>query len=505
MNGASNKHWVSVSLHFAIDLLAFVVAFLVGLRLRFGGVWLEAFQAYYPGVLLGALVFACTAYIFGLYSPQGAIHSPFKRAAFLGLSYLIAAGLMLAIFYLNFSTRIGRGAMLLSSTATYATVLVHHLWLLHQIRSFRERVALVVGSEADESEVRLLEAFAARYLNFAGIIHYDEYRPTGAAKVLGVVSQMPAIARREGLDRVLCTNRCISDPAMCHCFCELRYSGVSVTPLIGLFEEICQCVPVELITTEWLLSASGSPHMLYIRKLKRGFDIAVSLLGLVLFWPFLLFGIAVVKLTSRGPVFYRQVRAGRFGREFTVIKLRTMRTDAEREVAVWAEPRDPRTVPGGHFLRRYRIDEIPQLWNVLRGEMSFVGPRPERPQFISELARLIPCYHQRMLVQPGITGWAQVNYPYGASVEDAKHKLEYDLYYAKNMSLFLDVFILLDTVRIILVGGLRRSHLKGLPRYQTDTDWLLRPQPSSMAKASSALPSSLRTAAPGGTEYRVPG
>ncbi len=491
MNGAPNQHWVRVSLHFAIDFLAFAVSFMAGMRLRFGAEWLDAFHTYYPGVLLGAFVFACSAYTFGLYSLQGAIHSPFKRAAFLALSYLIAAGLMLGFFYLNFSTRIGRGAMLLGSAVTYATVLAHHLLLLHQIKRFRERVALVVASDADESEVALLKAFAARYLDFAGIIAYDDYQPTGPAKVLGTVSRMSEIARRENLDRVLCTNRCISDPAMCQQFCELRYSGVTVMPLIGLFEEICQCVPVELITSEWLMSASGSPHMLYIRKLKRGFDIVVSLLGLVFLWPFLLLGIAIVKLTSRGPILYRQIRSGRFGREFTVIKLRTMNTDAESNGAVWAEPHDPRTVPGGHFLRCYRIDEIPQLWNVLRGEMSFVGPRPERPEFVTELSRLIPYYHQRLLVQPGITGWAQVNYPYGASVEDSKHKLEYDLYYAKNMSLFLDVFILLDTIRIILCGGMHRSHLKHLPRYQTDTDWIHRTATSSVKLAAEPVAASV--------------
>jgi lipopolysaccharide/colanic/teichoic acid biosynthesis glycosyltransferase len=139
-------------------------------------------------------------------------------------------------------------------------------------------------------------------------------------------------------------------------------------------------------------------------------------------------------------------------------------------------------VPGGNFLRQYRIDEIPQLWNVLRGDMSLVGPRPERPTFVEELSNLIPYYRERLLVQPGVTGWAQVNYPYGASVEDAKLKLEYDLYYAKQMSLFLDIFILLDTVRIILRGGLRKSHLKSLVRHQTETDWLPKLQKTSLAK-----------------------
>jgi lipopolysaccharide/colanic/teichoic acid biosynthesis glycosyltransferase len=173
----------------------------------------------------------------------------------------------------------------------------------------------------------------------------------------------------------------------------------------------------------------------------------------------------IVKIMSPGPVLYRQTRCGRFGKPFSLFKLRTMKLDAESsDTPVWAESNDPRAIPGGNFLRRYRIDEIPQFWNVLRGEMSFVGPRPERPSFVTDLARQIPYYQERLLIQPGITGWAQVNHPYGSSVTDARHKLEYDLYYAKNMSLFLDLFILLDTVRIILRGGLHKPRRTELLR-----------------------------------------
>jgi lipopolysaccharide/colanic/teichoic acid biosynthesis glycosyltransferase len=306
---------------------------------------------------------------------------------------------------------------------------------------------------------------------------------------LGRVNDLKRIADEEGLERVLCTNHSIIDRRACQhlvcqecrqqelCrnhsimdyalsrqFCQLRYSGVTVMPLISVFEEICQCVPVEMVTPEWLLSASGEPRMFYIKKLKRAFDIIVSLAGLLFLWPFLLFGMILVKITSpQGPVFYRQTRSGRFGHAFTLLKLRTMRPDAETgDTAVWASTKDPRAVPGGNFLRRYRVDEIPQMWNVLRGEMSFVGPRPERPEFVEMLAEQIPFYRERLLIQPGITGWAQVNHPYAASVADARHKLEYDLYYAKNMSLFLDMFILLDTVRIILRGGVKKSSAANL-------------------------------------------
>jgi lipopolysaccharide/colanic/teichoic acid biosynthesis glycosyltransferase len=165
-----------------------------------------------------------------------------------------------------------------------------------------------------------------------------------------------------------------------------------------------------------------------------------------------------VRLTSKGPIFYTQSRAGKFGKPFTMFKLRTMCVDAEKDGAQWASggatgSRDPRVTPVGGFLRKFRIDEMPQLVNVLRGDMSFVGPRPERPEMIVELSKKIPFYEERMLVAPGITGWAQVNWPYAASVVDARRKLEYDLYYLKHMSLFLDMVILLDTVRTVLLGG----------------------------------------------------
>jgi lipopolysaccharide/colanic/teichoic acid biosynthesis glycosyltransferase len=180
-----------------------------------------------------------------------------------------------------------------------------------------------------------------------------------------------------------------------------------------------------------------------------------------------------VKLTSPGPVFYRQARSGRFGRLFNITKLRTMCANAEQGGPVWSTENDPRVTPVSRFLRKYRIDELPQLFHVLMGDMSFVGPRPERPEIIEKLAKAIPYYQERLMVQPGISGWAQVNYPYGASVEDAWRKLEYDLYYMKNMGVFLDIFILLDTVRIVLCGGVNSSHSRTPERRKAMADFQL--------------------------------
>ncbi len=271
--------------------------------------------------------------------------------------------------------------------------------------------------------------------------------------MLGHVDDLATIVHREKISRVLCTNYSLKDGTLTRHFCKLRYSGISVMPLVSLCEEIEQYVPLELISSEWLLNASGEPQHIYIQKLKRLFDIVCSGIGLLLGTPLVLLAALAIRLTSPGPIFYRQTRSGRFGRTFDMTKLRTMCVDAEKNGAVWSSKNDPRVTFVGRFLRRYRIDEIPQLWHVLCGHMSFVGPRPERPEIIIQLAREVPFYEERLMVQPGITGWAQVSYPYGASAADARHKLEYDLYYMKHMSLFLDVFILLDTVRIVLLGG----------------------------------------------------
>jgi exopolysaccharide biosynthesis polyprenyl glycosylphosphotransferase len=178
----------------------------------------------------------------------------------------------------------------------------------------------------------------------------------------------------------------------------------------------------------------------------------VAFLGAILSLPIVLVTAIFIKLESRGPVFYKQERVGKNGRIFTLMKFRSMRVDAEQDGPVWASKGDARTTRVGRVIRKVRIDEIPQFWNILKGEMSFVGPRPERPHFVAQLAEEIPFYQQRHLIAPGLTGWAQIKYPYGSSIEDARQKLQYDLFYIKNHSLFLDAIVLFETVKIILFG-----------------------------------------------------
>ncbi|MDB6025738.1 MAG: Exopolysaccharide biosynthesis polyprenyl glycosylphosphotransferase [Verrucomicrobiales bacterium] len=481
-NGALQKHWLNVSVHFGIDAGLFFLAFLIGTQFRLGSDGLGKLSDLWPAMVLGALFFSCVTYICNLYSPHSSSATSFRRALILGLCMILTFCFMLAIFYIKYSTRIGRGIMVISSIASYLFIYIHHVVVLHRLKNYRERVALIVTCQFDEMESELFQTFWSEHLELAGFIRYDSYQPTSKTNVLGSVKDIVEIVRKENISRVLCTDKSINDPLLRREFCQLRYSGVNVMPLISLCEEVYQSVPLELISSEWLLNASSLPHMLYIKKIKRAFDIITSLLGLIFLGPFMLLGILAIKLSSPGPVFYYQTRSGRFGKPLKVIKLRTMSVDAEKNGAVWAASKDSRVTFVGGFLRKYRVDEIPQIINVLRGEMSFVGPRPERPEFIETLSQQIPHFGERLMVQPGITGWAQVSYPYGNTVDDAKRKLEYDLYYTKHMSLFLDLFILLDTVRIILLGGLQKGKKKmalSNPKTVEQQESILRPAHSS--------------------------
>jgi exopolysaccharide biosynthesis polyprenyl glycosylphosphotransferase len=192
--------------------------------------------------------------------------------------------------------------------------------------------------------------------------------------------------------------------------------------------------------------------MLFYSQLRRLLDVTLSIVGLVLSLPIMAIAAIAIKLDSRGPVLYTQTRVGQRNRPFTIMKFRSMRVDAEPGGPVWAEEADPRVTRVGRVIRTLRIDELPQFINIMRGEMTFVGPRPERPEFVTRLEREIPYYSQRHLVKPGLTGWAQIRYPYCASVEDAVQKLQYDLYYIKNQSLLLDVVTMFETVRIVIFG-----------------------------------------------------
>ncbi|MET3824415.1 MULTISPECIES: TIGR03013 family XrtA/PEP-CTERM system glycosyltransferase [Sphingomonas] len=233
---------------------------------------------------------------------------------------------------------------------------------------------------------------------------------------------------------------------------RIKTTGVHVNEISTFLERETGRVDLQSVNPSWLIFSDGfSSGRMLSSMFKRLFDIVASFVLLTLTLPLILIVALAIKLESKGPAFYRQRRVGLYHVAFDCIKLRSMRQDAEiAGTAVWAEKNDPRITRIGRLIRKVRIDELPQTWSVLKGEMSFVGPRPERPQFVDDLEQQLPYYAERHMVKPGITGWAQINYPYGASIEDARQKLEYDLYYAKNYSPFLDLLILLQTIRVVL-------------------------------------------------------
>lgn len=235
---------------------------------------------------------------------------------------------------------------------------------------------------------------------------------------------------------------------------QARFAGKEILNLSQFFEDIEKKVPVDFLNREWFIFEKGFDlfHNPLGLRVKRILDLILALILLLFAWPFILIFYVLIKLESKGPAFYSQVRTGLNDREFTIFKMRSMVTDAEKQGVQWAKSNDSRITRVGKFIRLTRIDELPQLWNVIKGDMSFIGPRPERPEIIVDLEKEIPFYRLRHLVRPGITGWAQVMYAYGASVEDSKQKLQFDLYYIKNFSFALDMQIIFKTIRVVLFG-----------------------------------------------------
>jgi sugar transferase (PEP-CTERM system associated) len=285
--------------------------------------------------------------------------------------------------------------------------------------------------------------------------HREEVgRPLVNPGVVGMLDELPRLVREHNANLIVVAQedrrRRLPMEALLRC----RLDGVRVVEAASIFESLNGQIPLSDLRPSWLVFSSGFSKPRLLRSVKRIGEVALVGFALALAAPVMALVALAVKLTSPGPVLYRQTRVGEGGREFPLLKFRTMRADAESASGpVWATAgHDPRVTPVGRVLRKTRLDELPQLWNVLRGDMSFVGPRPERPHFVEKLRRVIPYYDERHAVRPGITGWAQVKFSYGSTLEDAEEKLEYDLYYVKHMSLLLDVAIVLETAKVMLLG-----------------------------------------------------
>jgi sugar transferase (PEP-CTERM system associated) len=292
------------------------------------------------------------------------------------------------------------------------------------------------AGQSQKSEEELYSTKAPSQLTILGTIKDLEYIASGVhpdVLVVALSERRGALPIKEILD------------------CKMQ--GIRVEDWPTFYEKLTGKIFIQNLRPSWLIFSEGFARNNLTRTTKRMVDLLLSIFGLITSFPLMLFLALLIKLDSAGPIFLRQERMGENGKVFILYKFRTMITDAEKETGpVWAQTIDPRTTRVGKILRRIGLDELPQLFNVLKGNMSFVGPRPERPHFIADLQEKIPYYSQRLVVKPGITGWAQVRYGYGASLEDAIEKLQYDLYYIKNMSLFLDMLIILSTIHKVVFG-----------------------------------------------------
>jgi len=270
--------------------------------------------------------------------------------------------------------------------------------------------------------------------------------------VIGDFKQISSICSKNRVDRIVVAldERRGSLPVDQLLLCRLR--GINVEDGVTFTENLTGKLCVESLHPSSIIFSNGISGRFYTSKLKRVSDILAGLFGLLFLGPLCVLIAIAIKLDSKGPVFYRQERVGRDGKVFRLIKFRSMVMDAEKDGPIWAVNNDDRCTRVGKIIRKLRLDEIPQLINVLKGTMSIVGPRPERPFFVKKLEKAIPFYYHRHLVKPGVTGWAQIYYPYGATMEDAIEKLKYDLYYIKNISPVLDLRIISETVKIVLLG-----------------------------------------------------
>jgi len=372
----------------------------------------------------------------------------------LGLAWIVLA----FSFYMFPALKLGRGVSLISLPIALTLMVGWRIsihWLLGH-PDFGERI-LIVGSGQLAVEVarEVLDRPDAGY-RIVGFVGTDADllgKSLINPRVIGMTEELDTIVKREHIDRIVVAMGERRGQLPTNKLLQLSLAGqVNIEEGASFYERITGRVSLNMVRPSWLIF-SGRGRSTKISEVSRNVvHWLVALIGAILSLPIVLVTAVLIKLESKGPVFYKQERVGKNGRVFVLAKFRSMRVDAEESGPVWASKKDTRTTRVGRIIRKIRVDEIPQFWNILKGEMSFVGPRPERPHFVSQLAEEIPFYEQRHLIAPGLTGWAQIKYPYGASIEDARQKLQYDLFYIKNHGLFLDAIIMFETIKIILFG-----------------------------------------------------
>jgi sugar transferase (PEP-CTERM system associated) len=374
------------------------------------------------------------------------------------ISALLALIMMAVIFYAFPGTFLGRGVFGLAFGIAVVGVVLTRLGFFALVNqdTLKRRVLVLGAGKRAMAIAGLRRKSDMRGCQIVGYVHVPgEHDEVDSKLVIRRDTTLLELAGPLKVDEIVVAVEDRRKNFPVQEILDCRMGGIEVIDILTFIERQLGRVELRLLHPSWLIFSDGFRYGVMRVITKRAFDVAASLLVLAVTWPFMVLAALAIFLESggRGPIFYRQVRVGENWRLFQLIKFRSMRVDAEADgVARWAQKNDRRITAVGAFIRKTRIDELPQLFNVLKGDMSFVGPRPERPTFVEQLSGQIPFYAERHRVKPGITGWAQISYAYGASEEDAKQKLQYDLYYVKNYSLFLDLLILLETAEVVLWG-----------------------------------------------------
>lgn len=426
------------------------------------GVMLQAdnLQAAMP--MVGTHAVSLAAGLFVINSASGFYEKSYNRSlsqsmARAAFALLLALPLTYAVFRLLPSQLDNRQVVQWSAMVGVAGVILRRVYVAHWATEPRARLRVLIFGSGTAAQVvgNTLKA-ADPNVHIVGYVPGPNEKEAAvpAAELLTLDGTLTDTARKLEVDEIvvaLTERRSGSMPLRQLLDCKLF--GIKVYDISTHFEKTLGQIRVDYLNAGWLIFGDGFNQGVYRTAVKRIFDMLCTALLLVVSAPIMLATALLIKLESRGPVFYRQERVGVNGSTFQVIKFRSMRTDAEKDGQPrWATANDDRVTRVGRVIRRLRIDELPQLFNVIRGDMSLVGPRPERPFFVEQLTEQIPYFAVRQSVKPGVTGWAQVRYQYGATVEDSQEKLQYDLYYVKNHSLFLDIVILLETVSVVLTG-----------------------------------------------------
>ena len=402
--------------------------------------------------------------VYGSHVREGYVGMTLRTAVAIFLIASMGSGI---VFYFLPDLAIWRGTLAISAVASFVLIAMFRWFALSvlDLDNLKRRVLVLgTGSRAEKIASRMRRRYDQRAFLIHGYIPFeqtaDRVTQHGGA-ILTLDEPLNVLCNRERIDEIVVAlderrrNREHSAGLPLEELLECRLSGIDVCDVQAFIEREAGKLDIELLQPSWMVFSDGFIRGTWRTASKRAFDLAASIGLLVVAWPFMLLAAFAIWFESgfKGPILYRQQRVGLDSRYFEVTKFRSMRTDAEIDgQAVWASVDDPRVTRVGGFLRRSRIDELPQIFNVLKGDMSFVGPRPERPEFVGDLQTKIPYYVHRHRIKPGLTGWAQLCYPYGASLEDAREKLQYDLYYLKNHSILLDLIILIQTVDVVLVG-----------------------------------------------------